>query len=175
MYLASARGDYLRSSTGDPGIFGSIGRAIGGVAKIGGSLLPGPIGGAMRGLGGLLAPTRPSPTSLSPPRSRGIALPGLPRGGPMGIGAYGERYEGYRGSLDVPAQVGGGCPKGYRLNKSSYFTKDGQFHQAGTKCVKYRYRNVANGRALKRAISRTAAFDKMVKSNRKALRALAKI
>lgn len=100
---------------------------------------------------------------------------GLRVGGPSGLQVGVQRQDTTRYSANVDVPVAGGCPKGYRPNKSSYFTKDGQYHPAGSKCVRYRYRNVANGRALRRAISRTAAFDKMVKRNRKALRALAKI
>lgn len=75
----------------------------------------------------------------------------------------------------VPAITPGQCPKGYRLNKSSYFLKNGTFVPEGTKCVKYRRRNFANGRALRRSIGRVKGFESLVKSSRKSLRALAKI
>jgi len=175
MYLASRRGDYLGSHRGDPGLFGTIGRFVGGAARAVGSALPGPAGYLLKRAGSVISPQRSTPSSIM---TRPRALPGLPFG--SGISGQVSRYEerGYRGSVTAGGaapDLTGGCPKGYRPNKSSYFTKDGVWHEAGTKCVRYRYRNVANGRALKRAISRTAAFDKMVKSNRKALRSLAKI
>jgi hypothetical protein len=66
-------------------------------------------------------------------------------------------------------------PKGYRLNKSSYFLKSGQFVPAGTKLVRMRRRNFANGRALRRSIGRVKGFERLVKGSRKSLRALAKI
>jgi len=93
------------------------------------------------------------------------------------FGGQVSRYEerGYRGQIDLPGGTGLECPKGYRPNKTGYYLKGGQFVAPGSKCVKYRYRNVANGRALRRAISRATSFDKMVKRNRKALRSLAKI
>lgn len=66
-------------------------------------------------------------------------------------------------------------PKGYRLNKSSYFLKSGQFVPEGTKLVRIRRRNFANGRALRRSIGRVKGFERLVKGSRKSLRALAKI
>jgi hypothetical protein len=40
---------------GDPGIFGSIGKALGGVARVAGGLLPGPLGAVAGAVGGALA------------------------------------------------------------------------------------------------------------------------
>lgn len=48
------RGDYYR---GD--VFGFIKKAIGGVAKIAGSVLPGPVGAAAKAVGNALAPRAP--------------------------------------------------------------------------------------------------------------------
>jgi len=45
-------------------------------------------------------------------------------------------------------------PKGYQLNKSSYFLMSGEFVPAGSRYVKIRRRNPANARATSRAISR---------------------
>ena len=75
----------------------------------------------------------------------------------------------------VPAFTPGECPKGMRKNKSSYFLKDGTFIPKGSKCVRYRRRNEANTRALKRATSRLTSFERLVKRERKALRKLSKI
>lgn len=175
MYLASHRGDYLRSQRGD--LKSILGGIVGGVTKVA-SFIPGPIGSVASAANRAISGTRPAPTISSYPQP---ALPmtssfaGLRVGGPSGISVGAERYQGVRGQVSVPVATGAGCPKGYRLNKSGYFTKDGQYHEPGTKCVRYRYRNVANGRALRRAIGRTSGFDKLVKRNRKALRALAKI
>jgi len=79
-----------------------------------------------------------------------------------------------------PAFIPGGggidvIPRGYRLNKSSYFLKNGQFVPEGTKLVKVRRRNFANGRALRRSIGRVQGFERLVKSSRKSLRKLSKI
>jgi len=79
-----------------------------------------------------------------------------------------------------PAFIPGGrgidvIPRGYRLNKSSYFLKDGTFVPEGTRLVKVRRRNFANGRALRRSIGRVQGFERLVKSSRKSLRKLSKI
>lgn len=79
-----------------------------------------------------------------------------------------------------PALIRGGggidvIPRGYRLNKSSYFLKNGQFVPEGTRLVKVRRRNFANGRALRRSIGRVQGFERLVKSSRKSLRKLSKI
>lgn len=79
-----------------------------------------------------------------------------------------------------PAFIPGGAgidviPRGYRLNKSSYFLKSGQFVPEGTRLVKVRRRNFANGRALRRSIGRVQGFERLVKGSRKSLRKLSKI
>ncbi len=50
----SARGDYLGSMRGDPGIFGFLGKVAGTALGIAGKVLPGPIGGIARFAGGLI-------------------------------------------------------------------------------------------------------------------------
>jgi len=52
--------------------------------------------------------------------------------------------------------------KGYHLNRSGYWTKQG-YVAPMTKCVKNRRRNALNSRALNRAISRTAAAKRYAK------------
>jgi len=66
-------------------------------------------------------------------------------------------------------------PAGYRLNKSSYFLKDGTFVPARSRYVRIRRRNFANGRALRRSIGRVQGFERLVKGSRKSLRSLSKI
>lgn len=53
--------------------------------------------------------------------------------------------------------VNGVGPKGFHLNKSSYFLKDGTFIDKGTMFVKNRRRNPLNPRALRNAIGRVDA------------------
>ena len=56
------------------------------------------------------------------------------------------------------------CCQGQHLDKATM-----------TKCVSNRRMNFGNTRALKRAIRRAKGFERLVKSNRKSLRSLAKI
>ena len=149
---------------GDPGLFGSIGKFIGGAAKIVGGILPGPLGIAARFAGGLLAPT---PTSMrqgfvGPPR------PTSPAG--RDLLAQQGRLNMFGGLAPAVAVAAAGqargaglaCPKGMKPNKSDYFLKSGQFVPAGTRCVSIRYRNPLNPRAADRAISRLESAKKAV-------------
>ncbi len=70
-------------------------------------------------------------------------------------------------SMDVTSK---GAPRGYRLNKTSYFLKDGTRVEAGTKWVKIRRRNPANARALRKSLSRVESFGGLVKRTRKSIR-----
>jgi hypothetical protein len=70
----------------------------------------------------------------------------------------------------VPTQWDGqpgrqaGCPAGYHLNKSGYWTKRYGYIGPGTVCVKSRRRNPLNPRALSRAMSRLTGAQKAIKS-----------
>ena len=103
------------------------------------------------------------------PRPR-LPAPRGPTPGPTG-----------RGPLPIPLPIpipeglfggNGGCPggavnpccQGQHLDKATM-----------TKCVSNRRMNFGNTRALKRAIRRAKGFERLVKSNRKSLRSLAKI
>lgn len=82
-----------RAQAGDPGLFGSIGKFLGGAAKFVGGVVPGPIGGIIGGVGGILAPGKrrripgplitpslPGAGIISPrpfPTARGRAIPGV--------------------------------------------------------------------------------------------------
>lgn len=74
-----------------------------------------------------------------------------------------------QGQVVVQTQIGGGargagaiapgsmgeCPKGFRLNKSTYYIQSsGELVQPRTRCVKIRRRNPDNGRAARHAASR---------------------
>lgn len=162
MYLASRRGDYLRARRGDPGLLGTLGSIVGKVAGVAGKILPFP---------GNVVASQVQRITGGRPAASSVSMPGV---GSMSGQVSRFQESGYRGSVQMTG-AGVDCPKGYRPNKTGYFLRNGTFIAPGSKCVKYRYRNVANGRALRRAIGRTASFDKLVKRNRKALRALAKI
>jgi len=66
---------------------------------------------------------------------------------------------------------GNGCPSGYHPNKSNYMTAQG-FVAKGSKCVRNRRRNLSNGRANTRALSRMAAWDKQERKLAKTLKAI---
>ena len=130
---------------GDPGIFGFLGRLAGGAIRTGVDLVTrGPVAAAStasRNIGGLFGGgTRPT------------APPG-PFAGPPSPSS---------GGFTGPALVGAGqLLKGYHLNSSSYFLRDGTFIPAGTRAVKNRRRNPANARATSRAISRINGAKRM--------------
>lgn len=178
------RGDYYR---GDPGsIFSGIGKAIGGVARAVGGLGIPVVSGVARTVGQIISPTKPAVASppMPVPTSRTVIRPDLPfvpsflepsldisryGFGPPQIGA---------GQAGVPAvpltpQTLALCGiRGMRLNKSTYITRGGGtsrwppgliVHPKGTECVKSRRMNVANPRALRRAVRRAQGFAKMAR------------
>lgn len=124
------------------GFLSSIGGALKGA--LGGLVTGGPIG-AITGAVGSFLPKQPQVVPQ---------LPGInpPFGGLPGAG-IGSTSGGTRVSFGEPS-VSGVAPKGYRLNKSSYFLKDGTFVPKGSRYVKIRRRNSLNVRALDRAIGR---------------------
>lgn len=74
---------------------------------------------------------------------------------------------------------GGGCPTGFRLNKSTYVTRGGgtsrwspglQIHEKGTECVRRRKINAGNGRAATRAVRRLVSFYRLSQRVAKQLR-----
>ena len=173
-------------ATGDP-FLGGIFKGIGKVAKgaVGGFLGGGPIGAVIGGATSLLGGGRPMPVSRAAP-PRGQFLGGRPIGitGQVALPPLG--FPKISGGLQlgppttvmqapVTGLVPGQKPAGYHLNKSDYFLRDGTFVPAGTKWVRNRRMNPANGRALRRSISRAKSFDNLVKRNRKNLRSLARI
>jgi len=96
----------------------------------------------------------------------------LPGGARLDIGSL---LPGGKPAFIAGSAAGQVIPRGYRLNKSSYFLKSGQFIPEGTRLVKVRRRNFANGRALRRSIGRVQGFERLVKGSRKSLRKLSKI
>ena len=63
--------------------------------------------------------------------------------------------------IAVPASMP--RPRGYRLNKSSYITKDGVWHEKGQWWVKARRTNPLNPKALAKATTRVERFNKAKK------------
>lgn len=130
---------------GDPGIFGAITGAIGGLVT------GGPIGAIAGGLAGLKSGGGGGGRSLTQaPTSRPpINLPGF---GPRGAGV--NTPAGRLSAFEQNGGQGAKAPAGYHWNKSGYFLKSGEYVPEGTKLVKNRRRNPANPRALSRSISR---------------------
>jgi len=113
------------------------------------------LGGRVPGL-----PQLPPVPGGTPPLLQG---PGTTRSGP-GF-TLGGAIPPTNGCLPNP------CCSGQHLNR----TRGCDGAPPGTKCVSNRRMNALNPQALRRAIRRAKGFERFVKSNRKSLRALAKI
>ena len=129
--------------SGDPGIFGTLGKIFGTVAKVGVSLLPGPIGLAARGVRGILGG---GGTAI--PQTPPFQVP-MPGGWPTPTGF-------------VPLNSGGkrGPSGGFATPK----------FEPGRK---RRRMDPMNVKALRRATRRLAAFDREKKKVEKQLRLIA--
>jgi len=163
-YRHRMQGDYR---SGYQGGFGLVSLATGLGKSIFGRLRSRFAGPAIASAAGVIAAGRIAP-GHGVPR---LPVP-LPGGARLDIGSL------LPGGKPAFIPGGGGIdviPRGYRLNKSSYFLKSGQFVPEGTKLVRVRRRNFANGRALRRSIGRVQGFERLVKSSRKSLRKLSKI
>jgi hypothetical protein len=190
--MAYMRGDYTRGdyyTRGDPGFFGNLFRGIGHIvgSTALGLVTGGPIGGIIGAVKGTVSGTRANiaDTTLAAggtgsaytPQLRIAHANALARhqaGGPMiGIMAPGG---GAPGMAMVP-----GAPTGMRRmhpNRSTYVTRGGgtsrwpvglTAHEKGTELVPSRRMNVANPRALRRALRRVGGFAKIVKRTRRAV------
>lgn len=172
------RGDYYAGDyyQGDPFSLGGI--LSGGLKAIGGLGIPGVstlanVAGSILG-GSTPKPVTPSITPILPPTfPQGGGFTGIqfntPLGGAsIGTGVVPPSYptNPQVGSVTPVTLPGGGVAlvpcqaKGTHLNKSTYY-RNGQRIAKGTVCVKNRSMNVANGRALRRAIRRAEAFKKV--------------
>jgi len=135
----------LTRAQGDPGFFDILGKIAGTILPS----IPGPIGAIA---GSVLRPRSPQVPARRFPEP--VRVPG--------IRALGERLiPGGRTGFECPD--GGTCPKGYRLNKSSYTLQDGTFVAKGSRCVRIRRTNPTNVRALRRAIRREEGFIRLAR------------
>jgi hypothetical protein len=152
------RGDYYRGR-GDPGLFDFV-------KKIGGAIIKrSPFGLAAEAAKSVL-PIFSRPAAMLPPPPQ-EPVPGL--GGTMSrILPFGETGY-FPGSPYVCGPDG--RPRGH-LNKSTYVTRGGGtsrypmqliVHPKGTVCVGPRRMNVANPRALRRALRRASGFAKLAR------------
>lgn len=153
-YYQSPMGDYKTYGyAGDPGFLSSLWK---GVKKIA-TFIPGPIGTIARVAGAVGVATAGAKILTPPalPQSPSYPGPAFPavgyvpplRGQFPAMGARGPSSPGW-----VPPAAGGACPSGYHL------AKDGS-----GRMVRNRRMNVANPRALRRAIRRTDGFVKLAK------------
>lgn len=176
------RGDYYRGDYYRGDIFGSIFKGIKSVAKTAVSLLPGPVGAVARavtGVGRSSVAVGPAPGPLAQPvisYAPGIAqgapfAPPLPFGPNVGPGGPGTALANIPGRGVCVIDTRNGKRLG-RTNKSTYITRGGGtsrwpqqliVHPAGTECVRSRRMNVANPRALRRAIRRAQGFSKLAR------------
>jgi len=153
-YYQRPMGDYKTYGyAGDPGWLSSIWKGIKKVAlPVLGGLIGGPIGAAVGGgLGGM----KPTPPMIPPPGSIGgaVSFPGgmsisaavVPSGGKGGMRVM-------RPGPAIAPGAGGACPSGYHL------AKDGS-----GRWVRNRRMNVANPKALRRAMRRAQGFEKLAK------------
>jgi len=133
----------LTRAQGDPGFFSFLGKIAKTAVGIGTGLITGRI---PQQIGQAVQQVFAPPTPLVRPQVPGVAL--QPTAMQLGI------------APGAPALCppGGGCPSGFRPNKSAYFLKDGTFVMPGSRCVRVRRINPANGRAVRRAIRRENAF-----------------
>jgi hypothetical protein len=176
------RGDYYR---GDPGLFSFLGKAVGGIAKAVGGIVPGPLGALAKAAGGVLAPsksTMPAPLINSmAPGGQGFGIGYFaPGGGGVGIGSFSQggnpnNLPGFPtqqpvGTMTSQGFIPGCQLKGTRPNKSGYYKQvqkgnpfTAVYIPKHSVCVKTRRMNIANGRALRRAVRRAQGFAKMAR------------
>jgi hypothetical protein len=166
---------------GDPGILGSIGKFIGGVAGIAGKLIPGPIGMVAGGVSSLLTgagkPLNPSVNVASIYGARGFTAPQDPQfpqlpypltAPIMPLGRGNTTQGGTAGGTDWNSSAretsGTPCGRGYHYNKSGYYSQRYGWVAKGSVCVKNRKRNPLNPRAASRAMARLSSAKKAVKA-----------
>lgn len=153
MPYMQSRGDYLGGGyqRGDPGLFGFLG----GIAKkgIGFALGGGVVGAVGREIISRTSQRLPDPSTIGGP----AGFQQVPAGQPTKVG-------GIRGAAQraIPGGESGytcgpnGCPSGFHM------AKDGS-----GRCVRNRTMNVANPRALRRAIRREQGFVKLAQRSLK--------
>ena len=162
-YAARPMGDYKTYGySGDPGFLSSLWKGFKKVAKF----IPGPIGTIARVAGvatiagaGAKILTPPIQGKMTPPAFGYPSFPAVgtspyPGGGPWTAQQMRSGSQQMLASPSYGAMVGpqGGCPTGY------HYAKDGS-----GRLVRNRRMNIANPRALRRAMRRVQGFEKMAK------------
>lgn len=147
------RGDYYRAG----GILGSIGKFLGGAVKTVGAVALGTVTGGP--LGGVAAAARTvlqrqtnpvQGTAIAPmPQPQMGRLPALP---PIGVGQVGPFAQQTGGLIQVQSYTAGGRPIVKTIDQ-----------RTGRVVGSRKRMNVANPRALRRALRRVAGFGKLAK------------
>ena len=162
-YAARPMGDYKTYGyAGDPGFLSSLWGVVKKVGKVAlGGLIGGPIGAAV--VGGAAGAGKPAPPAFSLPGIVGgqVTFPG---GTSVGMGYQpGQALVPGQGRLPPFTATGagvipGGGRGGAMIPSGYHFAKDGS-----GRLVRNRRMNVANPRALRRAMRRTDGFVKLAK------------
>ena len=149
-YYNAPMGDYSTYGygQGDPGFLSGLWKGFKKIARF----IPGPIGAIATAVGGAAVLTKMTPPIMQPRAGAPMTPGGLayygsrpPGGLPMGTG---RRLTGPVGAVSAD-----GCPpRGY------HFAKDGS-----GRVVRNRRMNIANPRALRRAMRRVQGFEKLAK------------
>ncbi len=146
-YAARPMGDYKTYGyAGDPGWLSSIWKVAKKFApRIIGAVVGGPVGAAIGTavtVGGTVAAMKPGrPAALPPPGSIGGAVT-MPGGTTISVA----------GVLPTHAAIGAHAPAGYHLDKATR-----------SRWVRNRRMNIANPRALRKAMRRVAGFEKLAR------------
>ena len=147
-YAARPMGDYATYGyAGDPGWLSSIWKvAKKYVPRIVGAVVGGPVGAAIGTavtVGGTVAALAPGKPTAPPPGSIGGAV-SFPGGTTVSVA----------GVLPSHAAIGAHMPSGYHLRKDK---------RLPAKWVRNRRMNIANPRALRKAMRRVQGFEKLAK------------
>ena len=146
-YAQRPMGDYKTYGyAGDPGFLSSLWKKIKKpLIRGAGLLIGGPIGGLITAAtvaGGVVAATKPRPPAITPPPGSIGGAVSFPGGTTVSVA----------GVLPSHAAVGAHAPAGYHLDKA---TK--------SRWVRNRRMNIANPRALRKAMRRVQGFEKLAK------------
>ena len=146
-YANRPMGDYKTYGyAGDPGWLSSAFKFLKKkVLPIIGGIIGGPVGVGLGAIGGVIAATKPAPARLPPP--------GAPPGGIGGAISFpGGTTVSVAGVMPSHAAMGAHAPSGYHLDKATR-----------SRWVRNRRMNIANPRALRKAMRRVAGFEKLAK------------
>jgi len=146
-YAQRPMGDYKTYGyAGDPGWLSSIWKGVKKIApRIIGGLVGGPVGAIITGatIGGAVV-------GAAKPRAPALPAPGGMIGGAVSF--PGGTTVSVAGALPTHAAVGAHAPAGYHLDKATR-----------SRWVRNRRMNIANPRALRKAMRRVQGFEKLAK------------